>query len=722
MIRHLLSYIWLLCLLTPATVAAQKLPMTVDLQQLTQAPRGEGPITLVWQCSVASTGLLEGYFLVTAHDGVEKFGQFRSNDVALHAGYHEIPMMLPPMKADNNFSNVSLKVSFVTPKKRYDLKNEYLLRVGRRQLRTFAVGLCDPFDLKLPIALNKFLDELDFEAISPPDPLPLNLRGYQTTGPLRQDVKTFSISVPPHKFPQLPLDCHQFDILVLTPRALELMETRHLRPILQWVRSGGSLCVLCGENLKPTQVQFLNQLSDDEAGTPFVLNSTGKLELAENQVWFYRTGWGRTVILSGEALEQDSLSKTQRSRIPFFLWKLRQSQRDFYAKNQIWDFDILLNNYKEFVKQNRNRYGEAYAINDLFSMNYRPIDTGGAVVSNLMPDQLRIVPAWLIMLILLCYVVVIGPGEYIILGRFNLRRYTWITFPLLSIGFALIAFLISNFYMQTSHERKSLTVIDLDSRGRRVRENQIELLFTGSYQDVETPVKSGLLTPLNQLELGMGQDYYRYSRGMDASLVGAPYYDGTIPTQYSVYQRMPQWTPQLNRIISNYPQPAADDGFDWSTVRAEQLVSEQGRAQLRQKIEQALGREALLFIYRGNTKGNVKKYPTNHQQVQRNRNQLYFSSKYALFNSTLVSASPYAMNQQSPHSFMDDLCVRNQQGLFQVVSQVSPAGGSNYEDLSILDPSDPRQWLVVVYVPGQTGNTLYRKLLYSENPNSDQSL
>ena len=192
---------------------------------------------------------------------------------------------------------------------------------------------------------------------------------------------------------------------------------------------------------------------------------------------------------------------------------------------------------------------------------------------------------YMIMLILICYVIVIGPGEYYVLGRFNLRRFTWITFPLISVGFAVIAFLISNFFMQTSHERKSLVIIDLDSQGRPVKENQIELIFTGSYQDVETPVKSGLLTSLNQLELGMGENYYRYSRGTDAALVGPPYYAGSIPTQYSVFQRMPQWTPQLNRIVNNYPQ-SEQPSFNWASVDTKQLATIQGREQLKKQIEQ----------------------------------------------------------------------------------------------------------------------------------------
>lgn len=734
MLRPILSYIWLLCLLIPTTVNAQQLPMTVDLHQSTPSPKGDGPITLVWQCSVASTGLLEGYFLVSANDGVENLGEFRSHDVALHAGYHEIPMMLPPMKVDNTFSNIKLKVSFVTPAQRYDIKNEFLLRVGRKFERTFAIGVCDPFDINLTVAQKKLLDELKFESISPPDPVPVNLqsilvkhslqdRGYLTSQTPKLNVKTFSSFVTPPQFPQLPIDCHQYDILLITPRGLEILETRHLRAIGQWVRSGGSLCVLAGDNLKKSQIQFLNQLSDNDSVTPFLLDSEGKLKFKENQTaWFYRTGWGRSVIVSAEAFENDSLSEQQRSRIPFFLWKLRQSQHEYYETNHRWNQQPLIDAFVNQAKQNRNRYGDGPTPSEMFSMNYRPINTGGAVVSSLMPEQLRIVPTWLIMLILLCYVLVIGPGEYIVLGRLNLRRYTWITFPLLSVGFAAIAFLISNYYMQTSHERKSLAVIDLDSRGRPVRENQIELIFTGSYQDVETRVKSGLLTPLNQLELGMGQNYYRYSRGLEYSLVGPPYYAGSIPTQYSVFQRMPQWTPQLNRIVNNYPQGEESEKFDWSLIQTEQLTTEQGRQRLRRQIEQALGREALLFIYNGTPKGEVRKFPLNHQLNRAYQNRLQYSSRYALFNPGQFNSNPYGIYQDHPHSFMDDLCVRNQEGLFQVVSQVSPSGGNNYEDLSILDPSAPEQWLVVVYVPGSTQDRLYRQLLFSTHPNTSQSL
>ncbi|MCA9016865.1 MAG: hypothetical protein KDA77_16145, partial [Planctomycetaceae bacterium] len=272
MLRNVLISAWLVLILLPGIACAQKLPMTVDLSQPSQFPKGDGPITFVWQCSVSATGLLEGYFLVTVHDGNEQFGVFKSHDVALHSGFHEVPMMLPPIMVDNSFSEVKLKLSFVTPERRYDFKDEFTLRVGRDFHRTFALGVCDPFDINLSPSLKVFLDKLKFEAISPKSPVTMQLapQAIQTNYPVQDlinnqpmplNVKTVSIQIQPDEFPQLPIDCHQYDIMVITPRGFELLETRHFKAIHQWVRSGGSLCLITDSTAGTSQLQFLNELT-----------------------------------------------------------------------------------------------------------------------------------------------------------------------------------------------------------------------------------------------------------------------------------------------------------------------------------------------------------------------------------------------------------------------------------------------------------------------------
>ena len=52
----------------------------------------------------------------------------------------------------------------------------------------------------------------------------------------------------------------------------------------------------------------------------------------------------------------------------------------------------------------------------------------------------------------------------------------------------------------------------------------------------------------------------------------------------------------------------------------------------------------------------------------------------------------------SLREFLREVSARPDWGLFSVVSQISPSGAGNFEDLSILDTSDPNQCLVVAAV------------------------
>jgi hypothetical protein len=49
-------------------------------------------------------------------------------------------------------------------------------------------------------------------------------------------------------------------------------------------------------------------------------------------------------------------------------------------------------------------------------------------------------------------------------------------------------------------------------------------------------------------------------------------------------------------------------------------------------------------------------------------------------------------------------------GLFAVISQISPTGGKDFEDMALLDPTDPDQWLLVVAVDRGDQLHIYRKL------------
>jgi hypothetical protein len=50
--------------------------------------------------------------------------------------------------------------------------------------------------------------------------------------------------------------------------------------------------------------------------------------------------------------------------------------------------------------------------------------------------------------------------------------------------------------------------------------------------------------------------------------------------------------------------------------------------------------------------------------------------------------------------------------LFSLVSQISPSGGGNFEDLAVLDESDPGQWMIVVVSQAGDDILVYRRVYH----------
>jgi hypothetical protein len=59
-------------------------------------------------------------------------------------------------------------------------------------------------------------------------------------------------------------------------------------------------------------------------------------------------------------------------------------------------------------------------------------------------------------------------------------------------------------------------------------------------------------------------------------------------------------------------------------------------------------------------------------------------------------------------------------GVFRAFSRVAPHGGDNFEDLALLDPTDPGQWLLVITVADGDNLVLYRHL-YHDRPDPLES-
>ena len=75
-----------------------------------------------------------------------------------------------------------------------------------------------------------------------------------------------------------------------------------------------------------------------------------------------------------------------------------------------------------------------------------------------------------------------------------------------------------------------------------------------------------------------------------------------------------------------------------------------------------------------------------------------------------------ALQAVASRDFLAETCVRPRIGLFALVSRIAPTGGDNFEDLAVLDATDPHQWLLVVAVEQEGNLLIYRKLYTQGRP------
>jgi hypothetical protein len=296
-----------------------------------------------------------------------------------------------------------------------------------------------------------------------------------------------------------------------------------------------------------------------------------------------------------------------------------------------------------------------------------------------------------------------------VLGWFQLRKWTWIVFPVTTLAFTMLIIWVSHEYMGTSGDARHVLFRDIGDDGQLVRENRFELHLSGSHTTLVTNIEHGLFTPIDYRGyLTVRQfDPGRRFRA-NPTLAEPTEYVGTIPSEYAAVQDLPQWSPQVNRVFRIAP-PDPIPAFDWDRVRPEQLASDaDARARFHEAVRGSFGPHCRALLFHGDLDAKDLWQPNvplflkelRKNQSQQQRPDIWYEQGLAL---------------QANRGFLRDSCVRPNLGVFRVVSRVSPHGGDNFEDLAMLDPTDPGQWLLVIAVAEDNSLILYRHL-YHDRP------
>ena len=646
-------------------------PLTlISVQPPSLRNRSGAPIPVDVTLDWAGRDLIEGELEATFHAGRSVTAHYRSAALALTTGRQTFRMLFPAMTVPWEGEQLQASYRFRTARGTYELGTRPIIVPAVRQ-RWMNIGVSDPWD-KRDRWTNTAAQGLRFDKLETrtgrPDRSSVSVEAKLAVQP---------VHVLPEDLPEVPLGWCAYDVVLLAGRGFGEMRQRQLKALEHWVRAGGSVCILPRGEVKSYHVDFLNALAGD--GKAFTLTVDGSAVTpagAGSAVPRHlRCGLGRAVVLM-ETSESDTVFDAPAWRESVcFLWKIRRD-----AQNQL-------------LRGGRLDRG------DVEHYGVQPIQNASQLVRGLLPRTARLVPLWLIILLLAVFVFAVGPGDYLLLGLVRQRRLTWVLFPVLSIALTLFMVFLSERYMGRTDRRTSVVFVDVGKGGRVLRTNRYELIFAARNKDADTELSHCFFTPLDHRTLS--DDSSSYRRYYPTGTTGPPRYSGRMPTHYTVFQTIRKWTPQLNRIFSLEP-PAAIRQFNWDALNVSLLQREQARwgggIEVRSDAPKGgrLIRETLVGT--GEFDGHVLLMHAG------NSHRTGTSKRRTSYGIQVISRCPF-------ERFIREASSRKgARGLFTIVSQISPTMGDNFEDLAVLDPTDPAQWLVAVITEDGDDTVVYRRL------------
>ena len=471
-----------------------------------------------------------------------------------------------------------------------------------------------------------------------------------------------------------------FDVVVIAQDLFATLRRRQLEALTEWTRAGGSVVVQLSPDIESPHIQFLNDLlSEQTSSPPFLLNTDGQFVVAakhaEQSFWLAQAGLGRAAVVQLDQLSPDETQRQQTLQmIASHVWKLRDGG---------WKFRHGADGSADRTLAGRERPNLRLAPSShAHSM--------GQFMSRLMPKEVRIVPVSVIGFVLFLYLILIGPVDYFVLGFFKLRRFTWLTFPLITLATAMVCVKISNSYLSSETNQRSLVIQDLGPDGEVLRQNHLTLRFMGSRTLVSSEVQNAICTPMAADLIAFNQGYGIPFRGRRSSPTrrDSPRYIGAMPVQYELQQMIDQWSPQVNRFLTLSGSDSVD--FDWEVKGS--LASRGERQKLRDRVLRRWPRASVFLLNQAthyHLAGDAVFPVPNH------RDDLMYWRR--------GRSAP-------PNAFLFELCRQQPLGLFRHVSQISPTGGDSLEDIAVLDESNPSKWLLVIAVEEGKDLIIYRRL------------
>ena len=674
-------------------VQAQDKQMEIEQNGMQPSVQMGRPIPSWWDVKVRGSALVEGRFEFKLKNDTRLLTTVTTEDMALTGPQQTIRVLLPPVVDEIPIEQLRLDIRFLGKRFNQDL-GTHILRVALPKSRTFVVlsGASRMASKRSPD--RKWIsDHLEFESLA---------------DDLKEVVKTVYAPLEPVNMPQEALGYCAYDMVVLFGDDFRQLKKPQLDAMSAWVRAGGSLYLEPTGILEPYHVEFVRSLAEfGPSDLVIQADENGRLIPVSPTLLQLTNGLGRIVLRTKEEPLPNPVPIPEWRAATGFLWRL-QSQHVKRAANQ------QANVTSFFPMQSQG------TIQWRMSLAQKLQSSTSELLDWLMPDGVRMVPLWVLALILFSFILWIGPVDYFGLGWLKARKFTWVTFPLATLLVTGLTVWITNQYMSTAETRRGMVLRDVGDDGAIVRTNRFELLFIASSRQVTTEVRKGVFASMgsgrSMMQFQEDQQQARYygrrnygSMGVDRTL--PPNLEGRVPTEFKVTQSVAKWTPQMNRVFW-IPGTAEPETIDWTDIVAAASTQELHNqrsvsSRLQSSVDAQFGSRALVACL-----GPNRKWAFSSNENWWSKNGILAGPTGTTRGWVAPGQAPSELEGQPDlfrWIFMHSVATPT--GLFELTSQVGPGGSIDLDDLPILDSTDPTQRLLIIIVPSHDDFIVYRKLL-----------
>jgi hypothetical protein len=668
--------------------AARKIqdgPIKLQVLPLVLRGRSQALLPVQFQFNSKDPELLRGTLEIRVNLSDRLVHRVEIPDYVVVPGETRFRMTMPEVNVSQLDLAVRAVVSFRVREDTYDL-GEHDLVIPIDSRRQQAVLGIEPKNRMTDRAQQELRDSLLLHRFAPPEPD--NRRNNLVSVPSVMD---------PADLPPTPLPLLGIDLVVIEPSALVDLKPDQLRAIATWVQAGGAVCVVCPPQVvSPDLAEFLNSLvpTPDQTAV-WQPTGTGGWEIAvpsATKIRHGEPGLGRAVILEDAGLREGCLDNPLWDESLRFLWRITRSRSQKLVRSPStalpsWHLaEAPVNqparanpNFSNLM--NYNRFNEYAPVNSQTPLEH--------LSQSLRPQRLVTIPVWQFAIMLLAFLLAVSLGDYYLLGALRLRRWTWLLLPTLSLGVAWGTARIAENSLGENDAQAEVLLVDVGRQGVPVRSSRFQLTVAAQPKTLREEVFHGLL--VNETEAGQElarqaqNELRRQGAFAEATLAAQqfeadiPLSEGLPPARYTFEQTLKKWSPLLTRLTRVGPPEKCPD-FPWGDWGRLDLTQPEAQQQVLREI-QAREPEARVWVISESRLvplGNDVRYPESIEKLG-----------------------------QFLHETSGDV---PEAGFFNYVSQVSPTGHSNIEDLRLLDSTDPTDLLLLVAVPRENNTVVFRFL------------